>query len=218
MRKSINQKSSLNELFNTEARKPFFIESSARKMGYKIISGVDEVGRGALAGPVLAAAITLPDDLSLIPEGIKDSKKLTKPKREELFTQIIKCSLSVGIGIVDNTEIDKTSILKSSLKAMAKAVKALDPLPSLVLIDGRDKIPFEIPQRTLINGDDYCLTISAASIIAKVIRDKMMESYHNLYPEYGFNRNMGYGTKLHLAALKKIGHTLIHRCTYRGVK
>jgi ribonuclease HII len=220
-RQKDNDKYSSLDFFDTresnDGKISLLFESQARKLGYKFIAGVDEVGRGALAGPVLAAAVILPVDISLIPKGIKDSKKLTKAKRESLFKKITDCAVSIGIGMVDNCEIDTTSILKATLKAMKKAVSGLTPQPDLVLVDGNQKFLSPIPQRTIIKGDNISLSIAAASIIAKVIRDKIMDSYHLIHDSYNFPKNKGYGTEDHFHNLKKHGCCPIHRVSYKGV-
>ena len=195
----------------------FFYESQARKMGFEYVAGVDEVGRGALAGPVLACAVILPFDRSKIPGEIRDSKKICPKKREELFLKIIKCATAIGIGMVDNTEIDYSSILKASLKAMSIAIDGLKPKPSLILVDGNQKFPSRIPQRTIKKGDDLSFSIGAASIVAKVLRDGIMNSYHKLHPDYRFDLNKGYGTRYHLNALTQYGCCEIHRASFRGV-
>lgn len=186
-------------------------------MGFKYVAGVDEVGRGALAGPVLAAAVILPREPSRIPSGIRDSKKLTPKRREELFKTITASSLAIGIGMIDNREIDDSSILLASLKAMKRAVESLTPKADLVLVDGNQKILCNMAQKTIKAGDSLSLSIGAASIVAKVIRDKIMEDYHRMHPGYRFDINKGYGTQAHMTSIKRIGHCEIHRLTYRGV-
>lgn len=183
--------------------------------GYRYLAGVDEVGRGPLAGPVVAAAVILPPCCELI--GLADSKRLTSLKREKLYTEIIKVALSVGIGRIDQAEIDTINILKASLKAMAMAVNDLSCPVDYVLIDGIFPIATDIPQMTLKRGDSISMLIAAASVVAKVTRDKIMEEYHDQYPWYNFARNKGYGTREHLNALKRYGYSPLHRKTFKGV-
>jgi ribonuclease HII len=195
---------------------PLFYESMAGKDGYSLIAGVDEVGRGPLAGPVVAAAVILPLGITL--PGVKDAKKMTESAREKAFCVINDNSIAIGIGVVSHRAIDELNILNASLEAMKQAVSTLDPAPEYSLIDGIYEIPAIIPQRCIKKGDQLSHSISAASIIAKVYRDMIMCSYHLLYPEYGFNRNKGYGTATHLAALRQYGPCPIHRLTFRGVR
>lgn len=195
---------------------PFYYEDLARKNGYKWIAGVDEAGRGPLAGPVVAAAVIIPEGIIL--KGIKDSKKMTEKAREKAFEEISKIALAVSVGVVSHKSIDQINILNATLAAMKQAVLALDPIPDHILVDGIHKIPVAIPQKCIIKGDQICRSISAASIIAKVYRDRIMYSYHNLFPEYGFLRHKGYGTAKHRSIIKHLGPSPIHRLTFRGVK
>jgi len=192
-----------------------FHEFLARKAGYGKIAGVDEAGRGPLAGPVVAAAVMIPEDVTL--EGVKDSKKMTEKQREEAFSVIARRALDVSIGVVSHRYIDKHNILKASLEAMREAVVSLELEPEFLLVDGIQGVPVSIPQKCLKKGDQRSLSISAASVMAKVYRDKIMCSYHELYPQYGFAGNKGYGTRQHLAALRKHGPSPIHRFSFRGV-
>lgn len=185
------------------------------KKGYRYLAGVDEVGRGPLAGPVMAAAVILPPYCELT--GLADSKKLTPLKRERLYAEIFKVALAVGVGRVDQAEIDEINILKASLKAMAIAVNNLSSPVDYVLIDGIFPIATDIPQMTLKKGDSLSMLIAAASVIAKVTRDRIMGEYHDQYPWYNFAQNKGYGTKEHLNALKKHGYSPLHRKTFKGV-
>jgi len=191
----------------------FLPEHSLYEKGYQFIAGIDEVGRGPLAGPVVAAAVVLPPYHKL--PGINDSKKLSALQRETLYTEIVQGALSTGIGIVDHTEIDQTNILKASLKAMALAVKKLTCSVDYLLVDGIFPIPSDIPQDTVKKGDSLSVLIAAASVIAKVTRDKMMHDYHRQYPCYNFARNKGYGTKEHRDAIKRYGRSPLHRKTFR---
>ena len=190
-------------------------ENSMYKEEYRYIAGIDEVGRGPLAGPVMAAAVVLPPYCEL--PGIDDSKKLTPLKREKLYIDIFEAALSVGIGRVDQVEIDNINILNASLKAMVIALKNLSCPVEYVLVDGIFPIATDISQMTLKKGDSKSVLIAAASVVAKVTRDKIMEAYHDQYPCYNFARNKGYGTREHLDALKKYGCSPLHRKTFRGV-
>jgi len=194
---------------------PLFYEALAGKDGYALIAGVDEAGRGPLAGPVVAAAVIMPMGLTI--SGVKDSKKMTEKARERAFYVINQNAVAVGIGVISHRAIDESNILNASLEAMKQALSCLDPAPEYVLIDGINEIPAIIPQRCIKRGDQLSHSISAASIIAKVYRDRIMRSYHILYPEYGFKKNKGYGTAAHLAALRRYGPCPIHRLTFRGV-
>jgi ribonuclease HII len=194
---------------------PLFHESLAWENGYRIIAGVDEAGRGPLAGPVVAAAVIIPKRVIL--PGIKDSKKMTEKAREKAFSIIVNNALAVSVAVVSHKTIDQSNILISSLEAMKRALSRLDPAPEYVLVDGIHKIPMLTPQRCIIKGDQLSQSISAASIIAKVYRDRIMRSYHASFPTYGFNSNKGYGTARHLKALCRHGPCPVHRLTFRGV-
>lgn len=198
-----------------EAVDPLFFESAAFEQGYNIIAGVDEVGRGPLAGPVVAAAAILPPGITL--PGIKDSKKMTEKARLNAFSEIVNVAVAIGVGVVSHSYIDEFNILNASLEAMKQAVENLDISPEYLLVDGIFKIPISLHQKCIKKGDQLSHSISAASIIAKVYRDRIMCSYHNDYPEYGFSSNKGYGTKNHLKALKQNGPCPFHRLTFRGV-
>jgi ribonuclease HII len=180
-----------------------------------LIGGVDEAGRGPLAGPVVAAAVILPRGVEL--KGIKDSKKMTEKAREKAFPVILSKALATGVGVVSHRYIDEHNILKASLEAMRRAVLCLDPQPEFILVDGIQSIPLPIPQKCLKKGDRISRSISAASIVAKVYRDRIMVRFHEMYPVYGFDRHKGYGTKGHLSALRRHGASPIHRLTFRGV-
>lgn len=194
---------------------PFFHENVARDAGFGLIAGVDEVGRGPLAGPVAAAAVILPEGMAL--QGIRDSKKMTEKAREEAFFVINQKALTISVGVVSHRFIDEFNILKASLEAMRRAVLSLSLVAEYLLVDGIHAVPVPIPQRCLKKGDQRCLSISAASIVAKVYRDRIMRSYHTFFPEYGFRENKGYGTQKHLTALRKHGPCPIHRLTFRGI-
>ncbi len=181
--------------------------------GFKLIAGVDEVGRGPLAGPIVAAAVILPYKFSL--PGLNDSKQLTAKARDRLFTQINRVAVGVGLASVDHRTIDRINIGQANLLAMKLAVEDLGIVPEYLLIDGgRHRIALRIPQIGLSGGDRKCASIAAASIIAKVTRDALMLEYHKKDPRYGFAQNMGYGTAEHLAALEKYGPCAIHRRSF----
>jgi len=181
----------------------------------KLPAGVDEAGRGPLAGPVVAAAVILPKECEI--NGLNDSKKLSHQKREILYHQIKAVAVSIGVGIIEPDEIDRINILRAALLAMEIAVKKLNPKPDFLLIDGNIRSSLLIPQQAVIGGDSTCNSIAAASIIAKVARDLIMYDYHNIHPEYNFKKHKGYPTKEHYEALRKFGPCPIHRKTFRGV-
>ena len=181
----------------------------------KIPVGVDEAGRGPLAGPVVAACVALSRDKMI--EGIDDSKSLSASKRVELCRTIKANCISYAVGIVENDEIDRINILQATLKAMKLAVTGLDVEPDMVYIDGNVRINMEIDQTTIVKGDKKCHSIAAASIIAKVTRDRIMKEMNNLYPNYMFDKHKGYPTKEHYEAIKKYGPCPIHRLSYKGV-
>lgn len=187
-------------------------ESQLRKQGFKLIAGTDEAGRGPLAGPVVAAAVIF--DTSYKNPKINDSKKLTPIEREQLFVEIKNSALSYAIGIVGWKQIDEMGILNASKLAMRQAVLKLDPKPNFILSDAVAINVMDIPQMALIKGDEKVFCIAAASILAKVTRDHLMMSYHKKFPEYGFARHMGYGTEIHLNAIKKHGPCQIHRMSF----
>ena len=191
-------------------------EKQALLSGYKVIAGVDEAGRGPLAGPVVAAAVVLPENFDV--PGINDSKKLSEKKREALFPVIKSRAIAFGIGMAEHEEIDRINILQASLLAMRRAVEALKILPDYLLIDGKFTIDSTIDQRSVIKGDALSLSIAAASILAKVSRDRMMVALDLRYPEYGFSRHKGYPTKAHKEAILTHGPCPIHRKSFRGVK
>ncbi|HID98594.1 MAG TPA: ribonuclease HII [Thermodesulfobacteriaceae bacterium] len=184
--------------------------------GIELVAGLDEVGRGCLAGPVVAAAVILPRGAGF--EEARDSKTLS-PRRRLALDRIIRAqALAVSIAWSGPEEIDRMNILNASLKAMAMAVDNLPVRPGTLLIDGNQQIPHPLPQETLIKGDLRSVSISCASIVAKVYRDQLMERMHELYPHYKFHRNKGYGTTEHRRALKRHGFCPIHRKTFRGVR
>lgn len=193
-----------------------YFEDQLYSEGVPSIAGVDEVGRGCLAGPVVAASIILPRDCKI--EGINDSKKLSAKKRDELYDLILDSAVAYGIGIISSSEIDKINILQASLKAMKSSVESLMVKPQYLLIDGNQAIDTNIPQKIIIKGDMRSISVSSASIIAKVTRDRMMSEFEKKYPNFKFSIHKGYGTRLHLEELKKYGPTPIHRMTFAKVK
>ncbi len=186
-------------------------ENELLAKGYKYICGVDEVGRGPLAGPVCVCAVIMPlDDLI---QGVNDSKKVSKAKREKLFVEIKEKAIAYKCVLYDNNKIDEVNILNATKQAMKEAILSLDVKPDIVLIDAvKLDIPYE--SMPIIHGDAISYSIGAASILAKVTRDTLMEEYAKQYPEYDFEHNMGYGTKKHIEALKQYGPTPIHRQTF----
>jgi len=190
-------------------------EIKAVAKGYVNTAGVDEAGRGPLAGPVVAAAVIFPAKINIV--GLDDSKKLSPKKREELYPQIQAEAIAYGVAIVSREVIDEINIMQASRLAMKKAVELLQPVPDLLLIDGNQKIDSTLDQWAIVKGDSKSLSIAAASVLAKVTRDRIMEDYHKLYPQYEFHRHKGYGTKLHRALIEKHGPCPIHRSTFKGV-
>ena len=178
------------------------------------VAGVDEAGRGPIAGPVVAAAVIL-DPRSRI-EGIKDSKKLPPAKRESIASVIFENAVAVGVGVVREDTIDRINIRNAALLAMKIAIDRLGVRPSMVFVDGKDTIPnINYPQRAVVGGDAKIYVISAASIVAKVVRDKIMCGWHRVYPQYGFSMHKGYPTKIHLDAIRIYGYSPIHRLSFR---
>lgn len=190
----------------------FSIEQDLRQRGVWPVAGVDEVGRGPLAGPVVAAALILhPDDL---PAGINDSKALTAKKREAAFEDILARAHAISVASIAASEIDHINIRQASLRAMTRAVAGLAVPPAYTLVDGRDLPPLACPARAIIKGDALSLSIAAASIVAKVTRDALMRRLAAIYPDYGFETNAGYGAKRHLDALARIGPSPFHRMSF----
>ncbi|MBN1915333.1 MAG: ribonuclease HII [Parachlamydiales bacterium] len=192
------------------------IERKLYRSGYHQIAGVDEAGRGPLAGPVVAAAIIMPPKMMI--SGIDDSKKVSKKKREAIFQQIISLNIPYAVGIVDSGEIDRINILQATFVAMQQAVAKLFSPPDFLLIDGHISPPFSFPLQCIVHGDSLSISIAAASIIAKITRDEIMEKYDTVYPEYGFCDHKGYGTAKHLEAIKKYGPSPIHRFSFAPIK
>ena len=187
-------------------------EAEAKNEGVLCICGVDEAGRGPLAGPVCAAAVILPFGLQI--EGLNDSKKLTEKKREALFDTIKEQSVSFGVGLADEKEIDEINILQATFLAMHRAVEQLSVKPELALIDGNCSPKLAISERLIVKGDSLSANIAAASILAKVTRDRLMVQYAERYPQYGFEIHKGYGTKRHYEALTQYGPCEIHRMSF----
>ncbi len=183
------------------------------KNGKLYIAGVDEAGRGPLAGPVVAAAVIFPSEVEI--DGVNDSKQLSVKERERLFDIINEKAIGVGIGIVDHYVIDEVNILNATFCSMHEAIEKLTKTPDHLLIDGPRFIGANIPFTTIIDGDAKCFSIAAASIIAKVTRDRLMIEYDKRYPQYGFAKHKGYGTKAHLEAIRKHGPCEIHRRSFR---
>jgi len=206
----------LNLFPDVEPPSLLLFEMQALRQGYARIAGIDEAGRGPLAGPVVAAAVILPNGVDL--PGVNDSKKLSPGKRDELYDLIMSSAAAVGVGSSDAGLIDAINILQATLAAMKLAVSMLTISPDCLLIDGISKVPLSIPQKTIKKGDSLSLSIAAASIIAKVTRDRLMVEYEARFPGYGFSAHKGYGCASHLAAIAELGPCPIHRKTFRGVK
>ena len=188
------------------------IEEELYKQGFVTVCGVDEAGRGPLAGPVCAAAVILPPHLDV--PGLDDSKKLTDKRRRELFPVIKEQAIAYGIGLASHEEIDEINILQATFLAMERALAQLHVRPDIALIDGNREKDFGLPVRTVVKGDSLSANIAAASVLAKVTRDEIMEAMASEYPQYGFEIHKGYGTKAHYEALRTYGHSPIHRMTF----
>ena len=194
----------------------WYFEKEATQKGFRDIAGIFEAVRGPLAGPVVSAAVILPPSFN--DPDITDSKKLAPKKRERLFLKIYDRAMSVGIGIVDPVEIDRINILQASLLAMAIAVENLNPQPDHLLIDGNFPIPSKLSQQPIKKGDALSISIAAASIVAKVSRDRLMQTYHHYYPQFDFPTHKGYPTRAHKEAIREFGFCPIHRRSFKGVK
>ena len=214
MRRRPRTPATQGDLFPSEID-PWFFERQARGRGFARIAGVDEVGRGPLAGPVVAAAVILPWGAEL--PGVDDSKLLSAGERETCFEAILRVAVAAGTAVVSAEEIDRTDILSASLEAMRQAICQLDPPPDFLLVDGPWPVPARVPQHPITKGDRLSISVAAASIIAKVHRDRLMVSYHAQFPRYNFASNKGYGTREHLEALARFGCCPLHRRTFRGV-
>jgi ribonuclease HII len=191
------------------------IEVDLWNSGCTHVAGIDEAGRGALAGPVLAAAVILP--AGVIIQGVDDSKRLTREQRERLFQDIRHVAIGIGVGYVDARMIDRVNIRQGTLLAMQAAVQHLPCTPDVLLIDGCDPAPVSRPQRLFVRGDQTVGSIAAASIVAKVSRDRFMEALDGQFPGYGLAQHKGYGTAAHLRAIQQLGPSTMHRITFRGV-
>lgn len=188
-------------------------ENELRKKGYKYICGIDEAGRGPLAGPVVVASVIMPQD-SMI-EGVNDSKKVSEKKREKLYDLILEEAISYGVGIIGQDEIDEINILNATKKGLTLSLKELTQKPDLIIVDALTHIDtLGIPYESIIKGDAKCYSISAASIIAKVTRDRIMREWDKVYPQYGFSQHKGYGTSAHINAIKEYGPCPLHRKTF----
>ncbi|MFO7812438.1 MAG: ribonuclease HII [Pelovirga sp.] len=197
---------------------PTFLEfeEQARRRGFQSVAGIDEAGRGPLAGPVVAAAVILPEQFFL--PGLTDSKKLSERRRQFLYPEICQQARAVGVGVASTQEIDRLNILQATLLAMTRAIGRLPQIPDHLLIDGISAVPLNLSQQCIKQGDSRSLSIAAASVVAKVIRDRIMLSYHRQLPAYGFATHKGYGTLQHRAAIAEIGPSALHRTTFAGVK
>lgn len=187
-------------------------EEALYEQGIQYIAGIDEVGRGPLAGPVVAAAVILPKDFNVL--GVDDSKKLSEKKREELYEEILRYAVCCSIGIIDNHQIDEINILEATKLAMKQAVENMETMPEHLLIDALTLKDIAIPQQGIIKGDSLSVSIAAASIVAKVTRDRMMNEYHEKYPQYAFHQNKGYGTKAHYEGIDSHGMCELHRRSF----
>jgi len=204
------------ELFSEDDISTLYFEQRAQQRGYQLIAGIDEAGRGPLAGPVVAAAVILSDHFDL--PGLTDSKKLSEKQRDRFYPQIREQAKAVGVGVASAAEIDQINILQATLLAMKRAVARLPSAPDYLLIDGITPLPVDIPQQTLKKGDSRSLSIAAASVIAKVVRDRIMYAFARQLPDYGLAQHKGYGTKQHRQAIAEFGPVWLHRKTFAGVK
>lgn len=189
------------------------IDMSVFEEGYNYICGIDEAGRGPLAGPVVVAAVVMPKESRI--EGVNDSKKVSEKKRELLYDKILEEAISYGVGIVDQSEIDRINILNATKAGLTQAVSSLKTKPDMILVDALNGIDTcGIPYRSIIKGDAKSYSIAAASIIAKVTRDRIMRQWDEIYPQYGFEKHKGYGTAAHIAAIKEYGLCPLHRLSF----
>ena len=194
----------------------YFLERNLQQKGYHWIAGLDEVGRGPLAGPVVAACVILNENCNYL--GFVDSKTIDAECRARLYMELQDTGAEIGVGIISEADIDRMNILQASLLAMNKAIEVLAVKPDFLLVDGNQRLPTPIPQQTLIKGESKSASIAAASIVAKVVRDELMEQYHLQFPEYNFKQNKGYGTLEHRLAIRTHGPCSIHRQTFKCVK
>lgn len=204
------------DLFPLAEETPLHHEEHARRRGFRVVAGVDEAGRGPLAGPVVAAAVVLPEGFDL--PGLTDSKQLSASERERLFPLIRSRALAVGIGVASAREIDELNVLQATLRGMVRAVRRLKTSPDFLLVDGITPVPLPLRQQTLKQGDSRSLSVAAASVVAKVVRDRIMDTYDRIYPGYGFARHKGYGSTEHLRAIASLGPSPLHRRTFGGVR
>jgi ribonuclease HII len=194
----------------------FSLERCLLQKGYQWVGGLDEVGRGPLAGPVVAACVILEENCDY--RGFVDSKSINGTQRSRLYRELQSNGARIGVGIVSETDIDRINILQASLLAMKKAVLAMSRQPDFLLVDGNQPIPMTIPQQTLVRGESKSASIAAASIVAKVVRDNLMDQYHLQYPEYNFQQNRGYPTPEHRQAIAAHGPCAIHRQSFKCVR
>lgn len=204
------------ELFLSVPISPLHFEQQAQARGYRAIAGIDEAGRGPLAGPVVAAAVILPEKFDL--PGLTDSKQLTVSARERLYPLIRAQALAIGLGVARAEEIDQINILQATLRSMQRAVGRLAVPADFLLIDGNVPVPLPLPQQTLVKGDSRSLSIAAASVVAKVVRDRIMTTYDRLFPGYGFASHKGYASDAHRLAIAHLGPSPCHRRTFGGVR
>jgi ribonuclease HII len=204
------------ELFRAQLVSTLYFEGQAKSRGYRAVAGLDEAGRGPLAGPVVAAAVILPESFDM--PGLTDSKQLSAKARERLYPQIRAQALAVGIGVARAEEIDRVNILQATLRSMMRAVGRLQLPPDFLLVDGNVPVPLSLPQQALIKGDSRSLSIAAASVVAKVVRDRIMCALDRLHPGYGFAGHKGYGSAAHRAAIARLGPCPCHRRTFGGVR
>jgi ribonuclease HII len=204
------------ELFISVPLSTLHFEQQAQARGYRAIAGIDEAGRGPLAGPVVAAAVILPEKFDL--PGLTDSKQLSANARERLYPLIRAQALAVGIGVARAEEIDQVNILQATLRSMQRSVGRLAVPADFLLIDGNVPVPLPLPQQTLVKGDSRSLSIAAASVVAKVVRDRIMTTYDRLFPGYGFASHKGYASDAHRLAIAHLGPSPCHRRTFGGVR
>lgn len=212
---SVDKRLAKQQALKNKLKEMSLFEKQSRQKGYQVIAGIDEVGRGPLAGPVVAAAVVLPEDFDVLE--INDSKQLSETKRDILFDKIQEQALSIGVGIISPAIIDQVNIYQATKQAMEMALTELDVAADFLLIDAMT-LDNGIPQESIVKGDTKSVSIACASIIAKVTRDRLMKDYNLKYPGYDFGSNAGYGTANHLAGLKKLGVTPIHRRSFEPIK
>lgn len=204
------------ELFQAEEVSTLYFEEQARRQGFRAIAGVDEAGRGPLAGPVVAAAVILPEQFDL--PGLTDSKKLSERQREKLFPLIRSQALAIGVGVVGADVIDRINILQATLLGMRQAVERLRVPADYLLVDGISSVPMPLHQRCLKKGDSRALSIAAASVVAKVLRDRILTAMDGRHPGYGLAGHKGYGSAAHLEAIARLGPSPVHRLSFGGVR